>query len=104
MFFDAKIVYYLNNGSRLKRGQSLTSGEIISLVFMSMIVLFVLILTVYCCCVRNKAYFGNLSVNNYRLEKKSGKYLVTDQLIPPVFYTQSLENPLKQDDFREGIK
>jgi hypothetical protein len=52
-----------------------------------------LFLIICCCCVRR--------LRQDRLEAAMLPPLLTDKLIPPIFFTEQMRDPLEQEDLRE---
>jgi heme/copper-type cytochrome/quinol oxidase subunit 2 len=75
-------------------GMETTMSIILLIAFLwGVAVIVALVVVVSCCCVRR--------CRQARLENAMPPPQVTDKLIPPIFFTEQLRDPLEQEDLRE---
>lgn len=62
-----------------------------------------LLIAIVCVCVKNCLYERKVKKRRNRRDVKSPKSS-TDLIIPPIFYTDNLRDPLYQEDLVEKVK
>lgn len=80
----------------LLASKGIDASDAVFITVMIILIVLIIVAVVVCCCCENKC--------NRVKEPYQPEALTTEQLIPPIFYTDDMKDPLQQDDLREHLK